>query len=206
MDNFDSGNNGRNGFGKAAKVILYIFLMAVVFIGGGATYKYVFEGQLQNGLNDGNLSPAAAQVSPDQEAYTPITPTPSQTASVPAQDKTKMNSPTPNNTSPFTSKPTIVPTPKQQTQRERILVEMHKMVNSKVEADFIWGEIPITEEAVDKLITEVSETKFPDRDKLLTMLENWKLSDFSNAVNDHNYIWGQLGGTIGKATALRAQQ
>lgn len=198
MDNFDSGNNGRKGFGKAAKAILYIFILVAVFVGGGATYKYVLEGQMGNGMSDGNLSPASAQVTPDQETYTQVTPTPSQTVSASPQ--------APKNTLTPTPKTTIAPTPKQQTQRERILTEMHKMINSKVEADFIWGEIPITEEAVDKLINEVSETKFADRDKLLTMLENWKLNDFSNAVNDHNYIWGQLGGTIGRATALRAEQ
>lgn len=201
MDNFDSGNNGRNGFGKAARVILYIFILAAVFVGGGATYKYVIEGQLQNSLVDSNLSPAAVQVTPPQDAYTPVTPAPTQTALVPAQtDKGRVATPSP------TPKITVTPQPKQQSQREKILVEMHKMINTKVEADFVWGEIPITEEGVNKLIDEVTETKFADRDKLLTMLENWKLSDFSNAVNDHNYIWTQLGGTIGKATALRADQ
>jgi hypothetical protein len=79
------------------------------------------------------------------------------------------------------------------------------MINSKVVAEYVWGEVPVTEENVQKLIEEVKNTTFPDRDKLLTMLENWKNNDFENAVNDHNYIWEQLGGTVGKATALRDQ-
>lgn len=188
MENFDSNDSRGNGIKKLGKVLIYIIVMAVVFIGGGAFYKYVFEGQPPKRAANAGLAQVTVEVTPEVVAITPI----------PTQVPTpKINfSPTPSPAA--TAKPKL-------SQRQRVLEEMHKMINSKVVADFVWGEVPITEEGVDKLITEVSATTFPDRDKLLTILENWKLNDFTNAVNDHNYIWEQLGGSIGKATALRKQ-
>jgi len=184
MENFDSNDSKGNGIKKVGKAIIYIIVLAVVFVGGGAFYKYVYEGQSPNGIKTVDSAPAIVEVTPEVVAMTPI----------PTQMPTPktISSPTPI----ATAKPKI-------TQRQRILEEMHKMVNSKVVADFVWGEVPITEESVDKLITEVSSTTFPDRDKLLTILENWKINDFTNAVNDHNYVWEQLGGSVGKATALK---
>lgn len=81
--------------------------------------------------------------------------------------------------------------------------EMHKMANTKILAEHIWGEIEITEEKVNKLLTEVMASDYSDKKQLLAILDNWKNGDFGNAVNEHNYLWDKLGGTVGKAYDLR---
>lgn len=86
---------------------------------------------------------------------------------------------------------------------EEVLEEMHMMANTKIIADEIWGEIEITEERVDFLIVEVMASDYPDRKELLTILYNWKNENFSNAVDEHNYLWEKLGGNIGKAYKLK---
>ncbi|GMQ60461.1 hypothetical protein AN1V17_48610 [Vallitalea sediminicola] len=86
---------------------------------------------------------------------------------------------------------------------EEVWEEMHMMANTKIVADEIWGEIEITEERVDYLITEVLVSEYSDRKKLLSILYNWKNKDFSCAVDEHNYLWEKLGGSVGKAYELR---
>jgi hypothetical protein len=80
---------------------------------------------------------------------------------------------------------------------------LHKMANTKIVADQIWGETEITQGRVDKLLAEVGQSEYPDRDRLLVILNRWKDLDFSNAVEEHNYLWEKLEGTVGKATGLR---
>ncbi|MCT4688211.1 DUF6241 domain-containing protein [Vallitalea sp.] len=81
--------------------------------------------------------------------------------------------------------------------------EMHMMANTKIVADEIWGEIEITEERVNYLITEVLVSDYPDKKRLLTILYNWKNEDFSCTVDEHNYLWDKLGGSVGKAYKLK---
>lgn len=81
--------------------------------------------------------------------------------------------------------------------------EMHMMANSKIVADEIWGEIEITKERVDYLITEVLASNYRDKKRLLTILYNWKNEDYSNGVDEHNYLWKKLKGNVGKAYKLR---
>lgn len=87
--------------------------------------------------------------------------------------------------------------------QEAMWDQMHQMANTKIVADKIWGEITITESLVDELIIEVSASDYSDKMKLLEILYNWKNKDFSYTVDEHNYIWSNLDGTVGKATGLR---
>lgn len=80
---------------------------------------------------------------------------------------------------------------------------LHKMANTKIVADQIWGETEITPERVDRLLEEVEQSAYPDKIRLLDMLNRWKDGDFSQAVEEHNYLWEKLDGTVGKATGLR---
>jgi hypothetical protein len=82
---------------------------------------------------------------------------------------------------------------------------MHKMINTKIVAEDgeIWGEIAITTNKCNQLITEVTDSGYPDKATLLQFLTLWKDNDFANGVNEHNYLWDGLHGTIGKAKALR---
>ena len=81
--------------------------------------------------------------------------------------------------------------------------ELHKMANTKILADEIWGETNINEEGVNALILEITNSNYSDKDILLDMLNNWKKSDFSHAVEEHNYLWNKLDGTVGEAYGLR---
>jgi len=91
--------------------------------------------------------------------------------------------------------------------REEVKVyeEIHKMANTKIEADKIVGEINITEERINSLIIEVSKSDFQDKEELLKCLYRWKNNDFSQAVNQHNYVWEKLGGEVGRAYELKAK-
>jgi len=84
-----------------------------------------------------------------------------------------------------------------------IYMEMHKMANTKIIADQVWGEIDITAERVNALISEISLSDFEDKEILLNTLSNWKNDDFSNAVQEHNYLWEKLNGTVGEAYELK---
>ena len=90
---------------------------------------------------------------------------------------------------------------------EELLVynKMHKMVNTKIEAvdGKIWGETEITDDRCNELITEVTRSGYSDKDILLQFLTRWKAKNFSSCVEEHNYLWDGLGGTIGKASAIR---
>ncbi|MGL5353992.1 MAG: DUF6241 domain-containing protein [Clostridium sp.] len=88
---------------------------------------------------------------------------------------------------------------------ERVYIKMHGMINTKIKAEDgnVWGEIPITTEDCDKLIEIINTNKYEDSEKLLAFLNNWKNSNFSNGVEEHNYLWQKLGGVEGKAISLK---
>jgi len=82
---------------------------------------------------------------------------------------------------------------------------MHKMINTKIVAKDgkIWGEIVITPENCQTLIREVTKSSYSDKDTLLEFLTRWKDNNFTSGVDEHNYLWDGLDGTIGKAESLR---
>lgn len=88
---------------------------------------------------------------------------------------------------------------------ETVLNEMHRMANSLVVADEIWGVIKITEKRVNGLIVEVVASDFDPLEKydLLQILGRWKNKNFLYGVHDHNYLWEKLGGNVGRAQYLR---
>lgn len=77
--------------------------------------------------------------------------------------------------------------------------DIHEMANTVIIADQIWGKEEITKERLNALIIEVTASNYESRKHLLDILNGWKNGDFSNVVNDHNYVWEKLGGTVGKA-------
>lgn len=83
--------------------------------------------------------------------------------------------------------------------------KMHKMINSKIVAQDgkIWGEVVITPNNCKQLISEITKSGYPDKTVLLQFLTHWENKNFINGVNEHNYLWDGLGGTIGKAKSLR---
>ena len=82
---------------------------------------------------------------------------------------------------------------------------MHKMINTKIVAEDgkIWGEVEITPDKCDQLITEITKSGYYDKATLLEFLTRWKNNNFISGVDEHNYLWDGLNGTIGKAKSLR---
>jgi hypothetical protein len=83
--------------------------------------------------------------------------------------------------------------------------QIHEMANSKIVAEDgrISSSIEITKNDIDKLIVIIDDKRFEDSKKLLQILNRWKKNDFSKIVDDHNYVWSKLGGTVGKAIGIK---
>lgn len=95
---------------------------------------------------------------------------------------------------------------KQRNKKENeVMVEMHRMANTKIIAidEQIWGEEDMSQNNINKLLLIVSKSNFKEKYSLLIILNRWKKGDFSRIVEDHNYVWGLLGGTIGRAVKGR---
>lgn len=88
---------------------------------------------------------------------------------------------------------------------EKIYNTLHEMVNTKIVAEngLIWGLKPMTKDRIEAVQKAVKALGIKD-DKINEMLKKWHKQDFSDCVNEHNYIWeNYLKGSIGKAVALR---
>jgi Tfp pilus assembly protein PilV len=78
--------------------------------------------------------------------------------------------------------------------------EIHEMANGIVIADDIWAEKPITKAGIARLIKTVKGSTYENKSLLYSILSRWKNGNFSQADKDHNYVWFELGGNVGKAT------
>ncbi|TES47887.1 DUF6241 domain-containing protein [Shouchella lehensis] len=88
---------------------------------------------------------------------------------------------------------------------ERAMQEaIHYMSHGLVEAEQKWGKIQLTEERIEWLldIATVRADEFTHGSRYEQILLRWHEGDFSQAVEDHNFVWELWGGTIGKATRL----
>ena len=88
---------------------------------------------------------------------------------------------------------------------KRVYIKMHGMINTKIvsEDGLVWGEISIIPAVCDRLIEIVKLNNYEDKKTLTLFLNSWKKNDFSNGVEQHNYLWSKLGGVEGKAVSLR---
>ena len=79
------------------------------------------------------------------------------------------------------------------------------MSNTKINAEDnqIWGKIEITHEYISSLKNLIEKVDYADKDYMLEVLKRWENNDFTQAVEEHNYFWKKLGGTVGKATSLK---
>lgn len=90
---------------------------------------------------------------------------------------------------------------KTQATEKDTLTRIHYMANSLIIAEdgHIWGKEKITKDKLESLIIEVSNSNFNYKVDLLAILNKWKNNDFSTVVDDHNFVWKLLDGTIGRA-------
>ncbi|MFU7516262.1 DUF6241 domain-containing protein [Clostridium sp. HCS.1] len=88
---------------------------------------------------------------------------------------------------------------------ENIYDILHRMSNTKIiaEDNQIWGKIEMDPEYIASLKSLIEKVDYKDRDYMLEVLTRWENNDFSQAVEEHNYFWKKLGGTVGKATTLK---
>ncbi|WP_074533133.1 DUF6241 domain-containing protein [Bacillus paranthracis] len=90
---------------------------------------------------------------------------------------------------------------KQQVSEAEIISTMHRMVHQKVKSSEKWGFIEMTNKEIRgaKNVVE-SGTNFKYKSELLSTLERWEKGDFSQTVEEHNFLWEIQGGDTGKAT------
>ena len=90
---------------------------------------------------------------------------------------------------------------KQQASEDEIISTMHRMVHQKVKSSEKWGFIEMTNKEIRSAKNAVeSSTNFKYKSKLLSTLERWEKGDFSQTVEEHNFLWEIQGGDTGKAT------
>lgn len=85
-----------------------------------------------------------------------------------------------------------------------IYTMMHEMANTKIVAEdgMIWGLQPMTKDRIIAVRTALKK-KDPNNKRLFEILDRWENKDFSQGVEDHNYLWKLLDGNVGKAVRLR---
>ena len=90
---------------------------------------------------------------------------------------------------------------KQQVSEAEIISTMHRMVHQKVKSSEKWGFIEMTNKEIRGAKNAVeSGTNFKYKSELLSTLERWEKGDFSQTVEEHNFLWEIQGGDTGKAT------
>jgi hypothetical protein len=82
---------------------------------------------------------------------------------------------------------------------------IHEMSNTKIIAEDgrIWGVKAMTKVRVENVQNALKTLGIKD-ERLTQILDRWAKQDFSQCIEDHNYVWSNyLNGTIGKAVKLR---
>ncbi|MEK0219659.1 DUF6241 domain-containing protein [Bacillus proteolyticus] len=86
---------------------------------------------------------------------------------------------------------------KQQASEDEIISTMHRMVHQKVKSSEKWGFIEMTNKEIRSAKNAVeSSTNFKYKSKLLSTLERWEKGDFSQTVEEHNFLWEIQGGDV----------
>jgi hypothetical protein len=87
---------------------------------------------------------------------------------------------------------------------DEVMDAIHRMSHQKVESSKKWGAIPLTPGRVNQLLKVVQKNKrnYVHSSIYLDILERWSKGDFSTVDKDHNEIWNQQGGTVGKAVGI----
>ena len=87
-----------------------------------------------------------------------------------------------------------------------LLAMMHKMTHQKIVASEKWGLIRMNEESIAKAKGILMDSDFNSKDDLLEIIGRWENGQFAQVDEDHNFIWGLQGGSIGRATGILSEQ
>lgn len=80
---------------------------------------------------------------------------------------------------------------------EEGLKYIHKMTNTVIVSNDIWGKKSINEESLQKAMEYAKNDE-----EILSYLNDWKYGNFDYSVEFHNYVWRKLNGNVGKAYGL----
>ena len=87
-----------------------------------------------------------------------------------------------------------------------VMAMMHKMTHQKVIASEKWGIIQMNQESISKAKKLLLASDFNSKEELLEIISRWEKGDFDQVDEDHNFIWGLQGGSIGRATGILSDQ
>ncbi|PAQ16118.1 hypothetical protein CD798_03550 [Bacillaceae bacterium SAOS 7] len=89
---------------------------------------------------------------------------------------------------------------------DEVLDVMNKMTHQFVIADDKWGAVEMTPKHIDELTEIVSANSYPNKEKMIVILEKWKMGNFEKVDEDHNIIWNIQDGNIGKAKGIMSEK
>ncbi|HDR8182804.1 TPA: PRK06770 family protein [Bacillus thuringiensis] len=88
-----------------------------------------------------------------------------------------------------------------QISEGEIISTMHKMVHQKVKSAEKWGFVEMTHKEISNMKRDIeNSTGFQYKMKLFSIINRWEKGDFSQTVEEHNFLWEIQGGDTGKAT------
>ncbi|WP_144551716.1 DUF6241 domain-containing protein [Peribacillus simplex] len=87
------------------------------------------------------------------------------------------------------------------SKREDVMKTMHSMTHQKVVSEEKWYNLEMNSENINAVYEFINDSEVIDyKSELLRIVGNWKEGNFDNIVEDHNYLWGEQNGNVGKAT------
>ncbi|WP_050183889.1 DUF6241 domain-containing protein [Domibacillus robiginosus] len=78
---------------------------------------------------------------------------------------------------------------------------MHLMTHQKIQAEDVWGAVPMTPSSIKQLVDYLNQHPEYDPD-LLYVAQRWQEGNFSAIDDEHNYLHTRLQGNKGAATGI----
>ena len=89
-----------------------------------------------------------------------------------------------------------------ESTEDEVIGVMHKMTHQKVRAERKIGAIPMVEDTINQVYDIVSNSNFANKEKMLEIVGIWKKGWFHNIDSNHNFLWKQQEGSVGRAYGI----
>ena len=89
-----------------------------------------------------------------------------------------------------------------ESKEDEVIGVMHKMTHQKVRAERKIGAIPMVEDTINQVFDIVSTSNFANKEKMLEIVGIWKKGWFHNIDSNHNFLWEQQEGSVGRAYGI----
>ncbi len=83
---------------------------------------------------------------------------------------------------------------------------IHGMSHQKVKANEKWWFYEITDQRIEWLLDSLDKSDISNDELYRVILERWQAGDFSQVVEDHNFVWRLEDGIAGKATRILSEE